>query len=60
MILGISEVARMLGVCEKTVRRMADLGIIPSERTGGGWRLFDKETVEEFIKKREEQSPACH
>ncbi len=57
MLIGISEVAPMLGVCERTARRWADAGIIPSVRTGKGWRLFEQDEIEEWLRKREEDAP---
>jgi excisionase family DNA binding protein len=39
-MLTIGEVARRLGLAVDTVRRMADEGVIESERTCGGHRRF--------------------
>jgi excisionase family DNA binding protein len=39
------EVARLLGVSEASVKRWADGGLLPSERTAGGHRRFRPEDV---------------
>jgi excisionase family DNA binding protein len=48
--LTVSEVARMAGVTAATVRRWSDAGDLPSTRTLGGARRFDRSTVEERLR----------
>lgn len=48
--LTVSEVARMAGVTAATVRRWSDSGDLPSSRTLGGARRFDRSTVEERLR----------
>lgn len=43
----VSEVARFFGVTPATVRRWSDDGNLPSSRTLGGARRFDRATIEE-------------
>ncbi len=43
-----SEVARVLGVSEASVKRWADSGLLPMERTAGGHRRFRPEDVAAF------------
>ncbi|GAB3284837.1 STAS-like domain-containing protein [Kineosporia babensis] len=44
-LIRISEVARELGVSPSRLRQLADSGVIPSERSAGGHRLFDPGAV---------------
>lgn len=44
-LVSIGEVARLLGLSEKVVRRLADRGDIPSHRTPGGHRRFELAAV---------------
>ncbi len=39
--VSIGEAARQLGLSVKQLRRLADLGVVPFERSPGGHRLFD-------------------
>jgi excisionase family DNA binding protein len=39
------EVARILGVSEASIKRWADSGLLPAEKTGGGHRRFRPEDV---------------
>lgn len=48
LLIGISEVAPMLGVCEKTLWRCARDGVIPSIRIGNRW-LFSVESLRAWI-----------
>jgi excisionase family DNA binding protein len=48
-----AEVARRAGVTPAAVRRWADSGILPFERTETGRRLFDVDDVETFLRDRE-------
>ena len=50
-MLTIGEVARRLGLAVDTVRRMADEGVIESERTCGGHRRFREDVVEAYERK---------
>jgi excisionase family DNA binding protein len=40
-LMRIGDVAKDLNLHVSSVRRLADLGVIPSHRTKGGHRLFD-------------------
>jgi len=44
----MGEVAQMLGVSTDTVRRWADSGQLPAERTEGGQRRFDGRALAKF------------
>jgi excisionase family DNA binding protein len=47
--LTISEAARHLGVSLSTVRRWSDAGVLPSYRTPGGQRRYNREQLESFL-----------
>jgi len=47
-----SDVARMFGVSTSTVRFWADSGDLRAARSPGGWRIFQREAVEEFRERR--------
>jgi excisionase family DNA binding protein len=47
--LTISEAARFLGVSLSTVRRWSDAGVLPSYRTPGGQRRYNREQLESFL-----------
>ncbi|HYP52226.1 MAG TPA: helix-turn-helix domain-containing protein [Pyrinomonadaceae bacterium] len=42
------ETARLLGVSEASVKRWADSGLLPTEKTAGGHRRFRPEDVARF------------
>lgn len=44
-LLRVSEVARELGVSPSRLRQLADSGVVPSERSSGGHRVFDPGAV---------------
>ena len=46
-----SDLAKLLGVDNSTVKRWADLGEIPCFKTLGGHRRFTQETVKEMTAK---------
>lgn len=48
----IADVARELGLSPSRIRQLADTGIIPSTRTGGGHRLFDLAAVRAAVTRR--------
>jgi excisionase family DNA binding protein len=48
--LSISEAARMLGVSLSTVRRWSDSGVLPSYRTPGGQRRYNRDQLEHFLR----------
>ncbi len=51
MLLSISQVGTILGVCTKTLRRWHLSGVfIPNCRTVGGYRRYSIERIESFIK----------
>ena len=47
-----SEAARIVGVSADRIRQLERLGLLPSERTESGVRLFDRATVERFAAER--------
>jgi excisionase family DNA binding protein len=48
--LSISEAAKLLGVSLSTVRRWSDAGVLPSYRTPGGQRRYNREQLDAFLK----------
>jgi excisionase family DNA binding protein len=48
--LSISEAARVLGVSLSTVRRWSDAGVLPSYRTPGGQRRYNRDQLERFLR----------
>jgi excisionase family DNA binding protein len=48
--LTVSEVARIAGVTPATVRRWSDAGDLPSTRTLGGARRFERTVVEQRLR----------
>lgn len=42
----VSDVAEATGLHPATVRKLADRGVIKSQRDFNGWRVFSKEEVE--------------
>lgn len=44
-----SEVARMMGVADKTIMRWASEGRLPHIRTLGGHRRFDRSEIERIL-----------
>ncbi|MEK6649269.1 MAG: DUF4325 domain-containing protein [Actinomycetota bacterium] len=51
-LVRIGQLARAVGLHENTIRRLADAGIIPSERTEGGQRVFNIQAVEDALAAR--------
>jgi excisionase family DNA binding protein len=51
-LLTSAEVARILGVTPGSVKRWADRGILPCERTAGRHRRFERSAVERFLRGR--------
>ena len=49
----VSEVARILGCCVDTVRRLEAAGILPAERTPAGVRIFDEVVVRKLAAERQ-------
>lgn len=52
--LGLSDVAKMLGVHPSTVRSWADQGRLPVHRTHGGHRRFRREDVDLWLRSQKE------
>ena len=52
-ILDADEVAEMLRVHPRTVKRLASQGELPGFRVGGQWR-FRREAIEEYIRRQEQ------
>lgn len=55
--LGLSEVARMLGVHPSTVRNWCDRGHLPVHRTKGGHRRFRRSEVELWLLSQQADAP---
>ena len=53
-ILDADEVARILRVHPRTVKRLASQGILPGFRVGGQWR-FRRGAIEEYIRRQEQR-----
>ncbi len=53
-ILDADEVAKLLKVHPRTVKRLASEGILPGFRVGSQWR-FRREAINEYIKRQEQQ-----
>ncbi|MBS1871053.1 MAG: EAL domain-containing protein [Actinobacteria bacterium] len=51
-LLPLSAVADALGVSPSTVRRLADQGVLPGTRTGGGHRRFRRADVQRLARER--------
>jgi excisionase family DNA binding protein len=58
-LLTTTDFAALAGVGPSSVKRWAEQGVIPSLRTAGGHRRFDREEVERFLRRqhREEVAP---
>lgn len=57
-LLGIGTAAKQLGLSVKTLRRLADVGKVPSERTEGGHRRFSVEAVRASLADAAASAPA--
>ena len=55
--LRLSEVAKILGVHQSTVRSWADLGHLPVHRTQGGHRRFRRDEIELWMQARRVNGP---
>jgi excisionase family DNA binding protein len=53
-ILDANEVAELLRVHPRTVKRLASQGELPGFRVGGQWR-FRREAIEEYIRRQEQR-----
>ncbi len=51
-LVGIGAVAELLGMSVSSARRLADSGMLPSVRTAGGHRRFDRRVLERFSRER--------
>jgi excisionase family DNA binding protein len=49
--IGIGETSQILGASPGSVRRWADQGFLPSYRTPGGQRRFDRNEVEGLLER---------
>ena len=53
-ILDTDEVAKLLKVHPRTVKRLASEGILPGFKVGSQWR-FRREAINEYIRRQEQQ-----
>ena len=53
-ILDADQVAAMLKVHPRTVKRLANQHVLPGFKVGGQWR-FRREAIEEYIRLQEQQ-----
>jgi excisionase family DNA binding protein len=51
-LVGIGAVADLLGMSVSSARRLADSGVLPSVRTAGGHRRFERRVLERFSHER--------
>lgn len=56
--LTTTQAAKLAAVAPSTVKRWADQGILPSTRTAGGHRRFERSAVERFLRGLAATSPA--
>lgn len=54
-ILDAGEVARLLRINERTVKRLATQHKLPGFRVGGQWR-FRQKAIDEYIRKQEQST----
>jgi DNA-binding transcriptional MerR regulator len=47
-----SDVARILDCSTDNVRFLERSGKLPADKTAGGWRVFDRTSVEQFARDR--------
>jgi len=45
MRLTIGALVKATGLCESTIRKYTDNGMIPHQRAESGWRIFTEESV---------------
>jgi len=57
-MLSLEDTARLLGVCSATVRRWANKGTLPPQRTIGGQRRFYLADVLTILERREDEGAA--
>jgi len=53
-ILDADQVAEMLKVHPRTVKRLANQRVLPGFKVGGQWR-FRREAIEEYVRQQEQQ-----
>lgn len=58
-LLGTTDAALKLGCSAEWVRRLADEGKLPAERTANGQRIFRAEDVERLAEERARQKQAA-
>ncbi len=56
-LLTSKETGRLLGVSEASVKRWADSGLLPQQKTAGGHRRFRPEDVAVFRRAKQQQQP---
>ncbi|HUO52801.1 MAG TPA: helix-turn-helix domain-containing protein [Gemmatimonadaceae bacterium] len=58
-LLTSADVAELLGVAQATVKRWADAGVLPCEKTAGHHRRFRREDVDRFRERQAIDAPAA-
>ena len=56
--LSLNEAAKVLGIHPSTLRRWSDEGHLPSVRTEGGHRRYDRNVLTSFLEKQQEKPTA--
>lgn len=51
MLMNVNECAKYLGVCTKTLYKWCKTGYIPHQRLGTWLIKFDKDVIDEWVKK---------
>lgn len=54
-ILDADEVAKMLKLNARTIKRLAGRGELPGFQVAGKWR-FRRESIDEYVRKQEQQA----
>jgi excisionase family DNA binding protein len=58
--LSVGETASILGASPASIRRWADQGFLPSYRTPGGQRRFDRDEVERLLERMDRRRARAH
>lgn len=57
-LLNVGQAASYLGVSAASLRKWSNDGLVPTYRTPGGQRRYDRSDLDEFIASMRESSPA--